>query len=500
MTDIIAPKLNGSAVLHNDENSRYLAPADECMRNSASRRVAIFGATGSIGTTALDIIEANPDRFVPVLLSCNTRVDKLLDVLARLDAAGRLDNVEAVCVRNDAAAATVLSVFPGKRKAIYIGANGLAKAARKLDYDVMLNAIVGIAGLAPTLAAIENGARRNRVITTDLNAKPHFEIALANKETLVAGGRLVMKAAAEAGVSIIPVDSEHSAVFQCLAGNRCNVPRRVIITASGGPFLGMQRAELENVTPEQALTHPNWSMGAKITIDSATMLNKAFELIEAKWLFDLPMDGIEAIIHPGSIVHSFVEFRDGALLAQLGVPSMKAPISYALSYPYRFVTDAGFVDLTKIGSFEFMEPSGEGARAIKLAKRIMRELENGDDVGSITINGANEVLVAAFLEGKIKFTDVLDGVEYACDEMKTLSRYLHDSCVPTGFIDSANYVSIDSIDGTSALAADSIGSAISVSTDFVDSIIPAPIDSLDSIMEVDAEARGLAERFISKCL
>jgi 1-deoxy-D-xylulose-5-phosphate reductoisomerase len=404
--------------------------------NNAPRRVAIFGATGSIGTTALGIIEANPDLFAPVFLSCNARADKLLAILARLDAAGRLENDVAVCVGNEADATLVAGGFSEKLREIYIGADGLAKAARELDYDVMLNAIVGIAGLAPTLAAIENGA-----------SIPNFEIALANKETLVAGGRLVMSAANRAGVPIIPVDSEHSAVFQCMAGNRGNIPRRVIITASGGPFLGMERAELENVTPEQALAHPNWSMGAKITIDSATMLNKAFELIEAKWLFGLSADRIEAIIHPGSVVHSLVEFEDGALLAQLGVPSMKAPTSYALSYPHRLPTNAGFVNLAEFGRLEFMEPAGEGARAIELAKRVLCELENGTDVGAITINGANEVLVAAFLSGKIKFTDILDGVEYA---------YAH---------------------------------AVSAST-----------NSLNVIMEIDAEARKLAGRFVTECL
>ncbi|MDR2611011.1 MAG: 1-deoxy-D-xylulose-5-phosphate reductoisomerase [Clostridiales Family XIII bacterium] len=364
-----------------------------------ARRIALFGATGSIGATAFGIIEANPDRLSPVFLSCNERLGRLLTLLSRLEDRGRLEEVEAVCVGSEAAAAAFANRYPQIR--VYVGEDGLARAAREQGFDVMLNALVGIAGLAPTLAAIENGA-----------GKHDFEIALANKETLVAGGRLVMRAAKEAGVKIIPVDSEHSAIFQCLAGNEGNAPRRVIITASGGPFLGSDREALKRVTVEQALAHPNWSMGAKITIDSATMLNKAFELIEAGWLFDLPGEKIEALIHPSSIVHSFVEFEDGALMAQLGVPSMKVPVSYALSYPRRWTTDAGYTDLAALGQLEFAPLSGEGDRAVSLAKRVMREAEeDGTDSGAIAMNAANEILVAAFLAGRIAFTDILDGVE-----------------------------------------------------------------------------------------
>ncbi|MDR1068299.1 MAG: 1-deoxy-D-xylulose-5-phosphate reductoisomerase [Clostridiales Family XIII bacterium] len=388
---------------------------DALPASGARRRVALFGATGSIGTTALGIIEANSDKLSPVFLSCHSRVDILRSHLERLAAAGRISDVEAVCVGSESDAAVIANAFPRKLGEIYIGAEGLVKAARELDYDVMLNALVGIAGLAPTCAALENGARKRAARGGDANV-PRFEIALANKETLVAGGGLVMDAAREAGVPVVPVDSEHSAIFQCLAGNAGNKPRRVIVTASGGPFLGMTRGELADVTPEQALAHPNWSMGPKITVDSATMMNKAFELIEAKWLFGLPGENIEAIIHPGSVVHSLVEFEDGAMLAQLGVPSMKVPISYALSYPGRWPTDAGFVDLAALGQLKFAQPSGEGKRALAVAKRVIRESEiHGTDSGAIAINAANEILVAAFLAGRIAFTDILDGVEQALE-------------------------------------------------------------------------------------
>jgi 1-deoxy-D-xylulose-5-phosphate reductoisomerase len=325
-------------------------------------------------------------------------VDKLLALLDRIEARGRIDEVEAVCVGSEASAEIVSSKYP--RIKIYVGDSGLTQAARELDYDIMLNALVGIVGLAPTLSAIENGAGRKG-----------FEIALANKETLVAGGRLVTREAKKAGVTIVPVDSEHSAIFQCLAGNEGNAVRRVIVTASGGPFLGMSQEDLGCVTVEQALSHPNWAMGNKITIDSSTMLNKAFELIEAKWLFGLTCDKIEAIIHPSSIVHSLVEFEDGALMAQLGVPSMTLPVSYALSYPHRWSTNAGYVDLAALGSLEFAEPSGEGKVAIEMARVVMRaDEDDGVDSLSIAMNGANEVFVEAFLEGRIAFTDIFAGV------------------------------------------------------------------------------------------
>jgi 1-deoxy-D-xylulose-5-phosphate reductoisomerase len=353
------------------------------------KRVAILGSTGSIGTQALEVIASNPRRLVASLLTCNSRVDVLRRQIDRF-------RPEAVAVGRDADAVELGREYPDLR--IYCGAEGLRDAIASEDCDVVLNAIVGIAGLEPTLEAVKKGG---------------LTVALANKESLVTAGRMVMAHAEKSSVPVIPVDSEHSAIFQCLTGNEENGIRRIILTASGGPFRGFSHERLTSVTVGDALIHPNWKMGRKITIDSATMMNKAFEIIEAKWLYEVDIGKIEVVIHPQSIVHSLVEFDDGALLAQLGHPDMRVPISYAFSEPKRWTTDTRSLDLIALRSLNFEEPSREARRSLDLAYRVMRESEStGRDSGAVVLNGANEELVRLFLEGKIQFVDIVATLEY----------------------------------------------------------------------------------------
>jgi 1-deoxy-D-xylulose-5-phosphate reductoisomerase len=354
------------------------------------QRIAVFGATGSIGTQTLEIAERSGGSIVPVFLSCAHNVELLRAQIGRF-------RPEAVCVAEEVDALALQRDYPGME--VYFGASGPSEAAANTSADVMVNALVGIAGLAPTLTFIGRADARGR------------RIALANKETLDTGGSIVMSAAADAGVDIVPVDSEHSAICQCLAGNEGNLPRRIILTASGGPFRGFDRAQLEKVTLEQTLAHPNWSMGAKITVDSATMINKAFEVIEAKWLFGLSARQVEVVVHPQSIVHSLVEFEDGAMLAQLGTPDMKVPISYAFSLPERQVTGAGFVDLAALGTLTFEAPGEQAGRALALAFRVLRDAQQGYNSPAVVLNGANEALVAKFLKKEIRVLDIVDTLE-----------------------------------------------------------------------------------------
>jgi len=361
------------------------------------KKVAILGSTGSIGTQALSVISSNPRRVKATLLSCKSRVDVLRSQIWRF-------RPDAVVVERKEDADVLRREYHDLK--VFFGPEGMEEAAATLDYDVLLNALVGIAGLRPTLAA----ARRGGV-----------SIALANKESLVTGGRLVMSAAGEAGVPIVPVDSEHSAIFQCLVGNHDNPIRRILLTASGGPFRGYDRTRLESVTLGDALIHPTWRMGRKITIDSATLINKGFEVIEAKWLFDVDASSIEVAIHPQSIVHSLVEFDDGAMLAQLGVSDMKVPISYALSWPERWATDSRALDLIGTRSLFFEEPTGEARRSLDLAYRVLREIQETErDSSAVVLNSADEALVALFLDGKIPFVAILDTIVSILDK--------HTSC------------------------------------------------------------------------
>lgn len=345
------------------------------------KKIAILGSTGSIGTQALDIIERNPDKFKAAALTCSTRIEAIREQIKKFSpeiaAVGRKEDRDRLAEE-----------FPDTE--IMYGLEGLIAVA-SCDCDMVLNSLLGISGLVPTYYAIKAGR----------------DIALANKETLVTGGQLIMSMAWQQGVKILPVDSEHSAIFQCMQGNDNNRIKRILLTASGGPFRGYTAQQLQNVTLEQALNHPKWNMGSKITIDSATMMNKGFEVIEAKWLFDVAPEQIQVLVHPQSIVHSMVEFEDTSVLAQLGLPDMRVPIGYAFSYPDRLEYDFPRLDLFEAGQLTFEKPDMEVFKCIGFAYDAIRE------GGSypVVLNGANEVLVKLFLENRIKFTDIQNTLE-----------------------------------------------------------------------------------------
>lgn len=353
--------------------------------------ISILGSTGSIGTQTLEVIAANPEQFKIAALTANKN-DQLLEK--------QIEQFKpAIAVLTDQKAGDrLLKRYKGRTK-ILVGEAGLMEAATYPNTDMVLTAVVGFAGLKPTLAAIE--AKKN--------------IALANKETLVAAGEIVTKAAQKYGVKILPVDSEHSAILQCLGDNKKFV-ERLIITASGGPFRGFTRAELENVTVESCLKHPNWSMGKKITVDSATLVNKGLEVIEARWLFDLPFEKISVLIHPQSIVHSMVEYIDGAVLAQLGMPDMRTPIQYALTYPERKTANFPKLDLTQYRELTFSHPD------IKTFPALAEAYEVGKKGGTLpcVLNAANEVAVHNFLAGKIKFLDIMEIIRATLDAHKVI--------------------------------------------------------------------------------
>ncbi len=347
------------------------------------KKIAILGSTGSIGTQALDIIRNNSDKFEATVLSCGKRVEKLSEQIEEFH--------PKIVVVSDEKQAMELS-HKHKNVEVLFGENGLIEAASKSDHDIVLNSLMGIRGLAPTYAAI----------------CANKDIALANKETLVAGGEVVMKAVKEHNVKMLPVDSEHSAIFQSLQGNCDAKIKRILLTASGGPFRGMSLEQLHGVTLEQALKHPNWSMGSKITIDSATMMNKGLEVIEAKWLFDVNLNQIEVLVHPQSIVHSGVEFIDGSIIAQLGVPDMRTPIAYAFTYPERIQGSAEHLDFfSEASNLTFEKPDFETFKCLKFAF----EASKAGGSYPVVLNGANEVLVDRFLKGKISFIDIQNTLE-----------------------------------------------------------------------------------------
>lgn len=344
------------------------------------KSISILGSTGSIGVQTLDVVRQHLDQFQIVALTAGTNGDLLLQ--QALEFHPRL-----VSVGNQMLAEKIRMELPDDIKVLY-GKEGLLEAATHHECNYVVSSIVGSAGLVPTLAAIEAGK----------------SIGLANKETLVTAGHLVMEKAKEKKVSIIPIDSEHSAIFQCLNGEDSRVVKRIIITASGGSFRDLTREQLKDVTPRQALNHPNWSMGAKITIDSATMMNKGLEVMEAHWLFQLPYEQIDTILHKESIIHSMVEFADRAVLAQLGTPDMKIPIQYALTYPGRMPLETEPLDLLKTGSLHFEPLSKERYPCLSFA------YEAGNIGGTMpsVLNGANEVAVARFLKGEITFLEIED--------------------------------------------------------------------------------------------
>ena len=340
-------------------------------------KITILGSTGSIGTQTLEVIAANPDRFCVTALTCGRNTALLAKQIAvfrpRLAVTERREDALALAAQ-----------FP--QVTFLHGREGLIEAATA-DCDMVVNALMGMRGLEPTYHAILAGR----------------DIALANKETLVAGGWLVMETVSEKGVRLLPVDSEHSAIFQCLEGNRHRPVKKILLTASGGPFRGFSREELEHVTPAQALKHPNWSMGAKITIDSATMMNKGLEVIEAKWLFDVPAARIQVLVHPQSILHSAVEFADNSVIGQMGVPDMRIPISLALGYPERLENPDAPLDFFGAGScLTFEKPDLETFTCLGLAYAA---LQTGGSC-PLVLNAANEVLVDAFLQEKIGFLDI----------------------------------------------------------------------------------------------
>ena len=324
------------------------------------KRIAVLGSTGSIGTQTLDIIHRNPDRFRVTALTCGQNVNMLIDQIASFSEEDRPEL--AVCA-NKKDMARIKSAFPDIR--VSYGPEGLIEAAES-SCDIMLNALMGMRGLVPTYHAIKAG----------------HDIALANKETLVAGGHIIMKAIKDEGVKMLPVDSEHSAIFQCLQGNKGNRIKRILLTCSGGPFRGWTYEQLKTVTPEMALKHPNWSMGKKITIDSATMMNKGLEMIEAKWLFRVDIDDIEVLVHPQSIVHSAVEFMDTSVIAQMGIPDMRIPISVALGYPERLTNDFEGLDFFgKASDLTFEKPDRDAFRTLDIAVRASRAGRNRKSAG-----------------------------------------------------------------------------------------------------------------------
>ena len=349
-----------------------------------------MGSTGSIGTQCLDVISGNRDRFSVAALSCSKSIELLCRQIEEFSPA-------AVCVAEEADAAELSKKYSGIE--FFHGDEGLRAIAAMEDCDMVVNSLMGMRGLEPTMAAIEAGK----------------DIAFANKETLVVGGQLVMDAVKRRGVKLLPVDSEHSAVFQCIQGSAGNEIRRLILTASGGPFRGYSAEQLKSVTLEQALAHPNWSMGKKITVDSATMMNKGLEVIEAKWLFDIPAEKIQIVVHPQSILHSAVEYCDGSVIGQMGLPDMRVPIAYALSYPERMEMTSSMKSLDFFSlkdGMTFYPADAEVFRTIGLAYEACR-------IGGsypVALNGANEVLVDMFLKGKIRFTDIQDTLVKVMEE------------------------------------------------------------------------------------
>lgn len=350
----------------------------------AQKRIAIFGSTGSIGRQALDVIAANPSLFSAEILTAATNEELLIKQALEF-------NPAAVVIVDERKYLTVKEALAHTPIKTFGGEDALEQVAGMDSYDMMLAAIVGYAGLRPTLKAIEAG-------------KP---IALANKETLVVAGDIIMRMAMEKRIPIIPVDSEHSAIFQCLVGEGKNKIEKIVLTASGGPFLGKKPNFLVNVKKDHALQHPNWAMGAKITIDSATLMNKGLEMIEAKWLFNLQYDQVQVMVHPQSIIHSMVQFEDGSIKAQMGLPDMKLPIQYAMAFPQRIANDFPRYDFRKPNTLSFEEPDIKTFRNLALA---MEALKQGGNMPCI-LNAANEIAVYAFLKNRIGFLDMTEVVE-----------------------------------------------------------------------------------------
>ena len=348
------------------------------------KKIAIFGSTGSIGASTLQVIRENPMDFCAVTLVAGKNIEKLISQIEEF-------SPENVYISSEENAARIAERFPGIR--VYFGESGMEEISKRTDFDIAVSALVGVAGLSPTYNMIKNGKT----------------VALANKEVLVAGGELVMKTAKENGAVLLTVDSEHSAIMQCLRGEEENPIDKILLTASGGPFFDKEITD--DITAKEALAHPTWSMGPKVTIDSSTMMNKGFEIIEAKWLFGVDASKIEVVVHRKSLVHSMVQFKDGTIMANIGPKSMQIPISYALNYPKRLENNIEKLDLFDIYDLKFEKPDPEKFPCLRLAYKA---IEKGHSA-QVVLNAANEVLVSMFLEGRVKYTDIPKVIEKMMD-------------------------------------------------------------------------------------
>ena len=359
------------------------------------KRIAIFGSTGSIGKQTLEVIAAHPELFVAEILTAHSNESLLIEQALQF-----VPNI--VVIGEIGKYAIVKKALEGKPIKVFAGEEALEQVAAMDCYDFMMAGIVGFAGLTPTLTAVEKGKA----------------VGLVNKETLVVAGEIVMRTAKEKGAAIIPVDSEHSAIFQCLVGENNNPIEKIILTASGGPFLGKKSNFLANVKRDHALQHPNWAMGAKISIDSATLMNKGLEMIEAKWLFDLTPEQIKVVVHPQSIIHSMVQFQDGSIKAQMGLPDMKLPIQYAMAFPQRLQNEFPRYHFDKPNTLTFDEPDTRTFRNLQLAIDSMQKGGNAPCI----LNAANEIAVYAFLKNRIGFLDMTDMIERTLEKIEFIAN------------------------------------------------------------------------------
>ena len=376
----------------------------QATHNKSKRQIAVLGSTGSIGTQALQVIEEHSDLYEVYALTANNSVDLLIEQARR-------HQPDVVVIANEAHYAKLSEALANLPIKVYAGENALCEVVEAEPIDIVLASMVGYAGLRPTINAIRAGKA----------------IALANKETLVVAGELITQMAIEHRVPILPVDSEHSAIFQCLAGEANNPIEKILLTASGGPFRTWSMEQLQHATRDQALKHPNWDMGAKITIDSASMMNKGFEVIEAKWLFDVAPSQIEVVVHPQSVVHSMVQFTDGSIKAQLGTPDMRLPIQYAFSYPYRLPLSSQRVDFTTLSTLTFEQPDPVRFRNLALS---FEALERGGNMPCI-LNAANEVCVAAFLKERVGFLQMSDVIERTMQKTAFITTPTYEDYVAT---------------------------------------------------------------------
>lgn len=364
------------------------------------KKVAVFGSTGSIGVNSLNVIREFKEHFSVSVLVVNSNIQEL---------SKQIDEFfpDSVVVKNEVKSAELKKKYP--KLNILSGDKGIIEAASQFDFDIMISALVGFAGLTPTIEAIKRGKR----------------IGLANKETMVVAGEIINSLCKEYGSEIIPVDSEHSAIFQCLMGEEKNGIANLILTASGGPFFNKSYEELKKVTIKEALEHPNWKMGNKITIDSATMMNKGLEVIEAHWLFNMPIEKISIVVHPQSVIHSMVEFIDGSIKAQLSLPDMKIPIQFALTYPQRFKNSFTVTNLTKLGLLSFFEPDFIKFRCLKLAFETLKTYS----LAPCVLNAANEIAVENFLNGKISFLQIPNYIEESLNKFNLSNKVSIESLI-----------------------------------------------------------------------